>query len=525
MQVVSVSSRQSEVRKPAPPRARLQLGRDWVVALLDRDADYPDLSGAPRGRVFVNRGTGELVELVAEASEPGLGSWLEIPIPEHGQRHRWFRAFLASIGCEDEYDGSIGRWLKVYGSDARFRMWSAFRAERVADHATATCRRAGIDAEIVSRSDAEADGVSLLITDDASLATACERWSAADLIGVDTEFVRERTYYPRPGLIQVADHEGVELVDPTGISDFGPLAALLTNASVTKLMHAGDEDLDVVDLLTGVTPVGVFDTQLAGAFAGYGIASSYASLVEVLLGVALDKGLTRSDWLSRPLSSAQLHYASLDVLYLAPMHERLSRELPALGRAAWFEEELQHRRRAWAVSRHPEGAYTRVKRRGKLAPPRHAVLRALSQWREVEAMARDMPRRHLLTDEVLVALASTPDLDAASLDDVEGLSPRARARYGEALLTCIDVARADGPAALDSRINLRPYADTLVRLKEIVKHEADTRTLPPELVGSRRALEALVVSVVTNGDIPLEFRGWRFDVVTQRLLECINSPN
>lgn len=149
MQVVSVSSRQSEVRKPAQPRARLQLCRDWVVAHLDRDADYPDLSVAPRGRVFVNRETGELVELVPEASGPGSDSWLEIPLPEHGQRHRWFRAFLRSIGCEDEYDGSIGRWLKAYGSDVRFRMWSTFRAERVADHATATCFRAGIDAEIV----------------------------------------------------------------------------------------------------------------------------------------------------------------------------------------------------------------------------------------------------------------------------------------------------------------------------------------------------------------------------------------
>ena len=127
-----------------------------------------------------------------------------------------------------------------------------------------------------------------------------------------------------------------------------------------------------------------------------------------------------------------------------------------------------------------------------------------------------------MTDEVLVALASTPDLDAASLDNVEGLSQRARARYGEALLTCIDASRADGPTALDSSINLRPYAKTLVRLKEIVKHEADTRTLPRELVASRRALEALVVSVVTNGDIPLEFRGWRFEVVTQRLLDCIH---
>ena len=368
--------------------------------------------------------------------------------------------------------------------------------------------------------------MSSLITDDAGLATACERWSAAGLIGLDTEFVRERTYYPRPGLIQVADSTGVVLVDPTVISDFGPFGELLTNASVTKLMHACDEDFDVFDVLTGVTPSGVCDTQLAGAFAGHGFASSYANLVEVLLGVVLDKGLTRSDWLKRPLSPAQLHYAALDVLYLAPMHERLSRELAALGRVAAFEEELQHHRRAWTESRQPEGAYLRVKRRGKLAPAQHAVLRALSHWREIEAANRDMPRRHLLTDEVLVTLASAPDLDASSLDKIEGMSPRARARYGQALLTCIDAARNEGPAAIDEPVNLRPYESTLVRLKEIVKHEADTRTLPPELLASRRALEALVVSVATNGgDVPLEFRGWRFDVVTQRLLERINSPN
>ncbi len=366
--------------------------------------------------------------------------------------------------------------------------------------------------------------MSSLITDDAGLATACERWWAAGLIGLDTEFVRERTYYPRPGLIQVADSKGVELVDPVGISDFGPLAALLTNASVTKLMHACDEDLDVFDVLTGVTPRGVCDTQLAGAFAGYGFASSYASLVEVLLGVVLDKGLTRSDWLKRPLSSAQLHYAALDVLHLAPMHDRLSQELAALGRVAAFEEELQHRRRAWAVSRQPEGGYLRVRRRGKLTPAQHAVLRALSYWREVEAMNRDMPRRHLLTDDVLVILAAAPDLDAALLDKIEGLSPRARARYGESILTCIDAARSEGPAAIDEPVSLRPHAGTLVRLKEIVKHEADARKLPQELLASRRALEALVVSVVTNGgDVPQEFRGWRFDVVTRSLLDCLHS--
>ncbi len=151
MQSVNFSSHLSDLTKQTQPRVRVQLCGASIVALLDRDADYPDPFGPPRGRVFANRETGELVELVPEAKQPCSESWLEIPIPEHGQRHRWFRAFLSSVGREDEYDGSIGRWLKAYGSDVRCRMWSTFRAERVVNHTIATCRRAGIDAEIVPR--------------------------------------------------------------------------------------------------------------------------------------------------------------------------------------------------------------------------------------------------------------------------------------------------------------------------------------------------------------------------------------
>ena len=368
--------------------------------------------------------------------------------------------------------------------------------------------------------------MSSLITSDADLAAACERWSAAGVIGVDTEFVRERTYHPRPGLIQVADGDGVAMVDPLGISAFGPLEGLLADSSVVKLMHACDEDLEVLELLTGVTPRGVFDTQLAGAFAGYGFSLGYRSLVEVLLDVVLDKGETRSDWLRRPLSPTQLRYAALDVVYLSPMHERLSREMAALGRAAWFEEELEHRRRARAIDKQPEAAYLRVRRREALPPAHHAVLRALSQWREAEAMARDMPRRHLLTDEVLIRLASEPARDAASLENIQGLSQRAVARYGQAIVTCIDAARTQGPADADAPVDLRPYADTMKRLREIARKEADARKLPPELLANRRALEALVISVMINvGDIPQEFQGWRFDVITKTLLDCIHDSN
>ena len=373
----------------------------------------------------------------------------------------------------------------------------------------------------MARTDSELHVRSSLIAVDVDLADACERWATAGVIGIDTEFVRERTYYPRPGLIQVADAGGVAMVDPVEISDFTPLERLLADSSVVKVMHACDEDMEVLELLTGVAPGRVFDTQLAAAFAGYGFSLGYSGLVEVLLDVILDKGATRSDWLRRPLLPAQLHYAALDVAYLPPLYERLSRELAALDRIAWFEEELDSRRRARTVDKHPEATYLRIRRRESLSPADHAVLRALSQWREAEAMVRDIPRRHLLPDDVLIALASTPTLDPTSLANIQGLSPRAAAHYGPAILACIEAARTRGPGEIDTPTKLRPYAGTLTRLKEIVRREADARKLPPELLGNRRALEALLTSIVTDGgDIPLEFQGWRFDVVTASLLEA-----
>ena len=171
----------------------------------------------------------------------------------------------------------------------------------------------------------------MLITSNADLAAACGRWSAARVIGVDTEFFRERTYYPLPALVQVADGDGVVIVDPLRISDFTPLAAVLADASIVKLIHACSEDLEVLELLTGAVPRGVLDTQLAGAFAGHGYSLGYRSLVKALMDVVLDKGETRSNWLGRPLSPTQLRYAALDVVYLLPMHRRLSQELSALG--------------------------------------------------------------------------------------------------------------------------------------------------------------------------------------------------
>ena len=362
------------------------------------------------------------------------------------------------------------------------------------------------------------------IASHADLAAACGRWSTAGVIGVDTEFVRERTYYPIPALIQVTDGDGVALVDPLSFSDFAPLAGLLRDRSVVKVMHAWGEDLEVLERLTGDTPRGVFDTQLAGAFAGHGYSLGYRALVKELTHVELDKGETRSKWLRRPLSPAQRRYAALDVAYLLPMHRQLSRELVACGRVAWFEEESEHQRRARAVDKLPEVAYLKVRRRGALSPSLHAVLRGLARWRETEAMARDIPRRHLLSDEVMMALAKASPADATALRRVRGLSERAAARYEQSLLATIETARGQGPVALDALLNLRLHAGTLDRFRQVVRRVADALRLPPELLASRRGLEALLVSVLGNDDIPGEFQGWRFDVVTKQLLDGMQTP-
>ncbi len=359
-----------------------------------------------------------------------------------------------------------------------------------------------------------------MISSDASLAAACQRWSDAGLIGLDTEFIQERTYHPRPALVQVSDAQGVLLVDPTKISEFGPLVEVLADPSVVVVMHACTEDFKVLKILTGSTPRQVFDTQLGAAFAGHRFSLGYRELVETLLNVTLEKGETRSNWLKRPLSPSQVHYATLDVLYLLPLYRHLSAELKRMRRTSWLEEEFAHQRRIHAADSRPEASYLRIQGRSVLSPPRHAVLRRLSAWRETVAMARDMPRRHLLPDRALIALAGAPPPTGGRLQSVNGISPRFRRRYESTVAKRIRAALADGPAGVDYPTNMRPHADTLARMRNTARQAAEHLGLAPEVLATRRALESLLAATLKHEPIPPEFQGWRHAVVTPALLDC-----
>ncbi len=361
------------------------------------------------------------------------------------------------------------------------------------------------------------------ITGEAHFAKACRRWAAARVIGLDTEFIRERTYYPRPALLQVSDAEGAILVDTTAISDYGPLAEVLADPDAVVVMHACGEDLEVLEVMTGTRPRRIFDTQLAAAFAGLGFGLGYRALVATLLDISLDKGETRSDWLRRPLSPSQLHYATRDVLYLLPLYRHLSGALDRLQRSAWVEEEFAHQRRAAATGSRPEAAYLRIRGRGTLSPAGHAVLRRLCAWREREAMRRDRPRRHLLSDEALLALADAAVRTAGRSNPGRAMPAPVQRRYGSIVAECIRDALADGPTDADHLVDLRPHTETLVQMRDATRQAAQQCALAPELLAPRRALQSLLTATLKEEAIPPEFQGWRNAVVTPALLDCLRS--
>ncbi len=340
-----------------------------------------------------------------------------------------------------------------------------------------------------------------------------------DEIGIDTEFERTRTYYSRPALVQVFDGEHVSLIDPLAIDDFEPLGELLRCPAVRKVMHASEGDIEVLEQLTGITPQPVFDTQTAAGFTGYGYSPGYRKLVQMLLAKELAKNETRSDWLKRPLSDAQIVYAAHDVVHLLPMFRRLRRELIALGRDAWLDEEIDLVQKRRAADRDPRRAYRRIRQTRRLAPAELGRLRELAAWRELEARKRDLPRQRIATDNSLVAIAATGPANAEELADISELSAKAVKRYARSLLGVIEQVQASDTPPTPEPAMERRHAPWLKALKALVNQKADSLNMPAPLLAQARTLESLVVAAAAGKhEIPEQLRGWRETVIGTELL-------
>ncbi len=361
-----------------------------------------------------------------------------------------------------------------------------------------------------------------------ALARACRSWQRLPAIGIDTEFVRERTFYPGLGLIQVSDGDVSFLIDVVAISDLEPLRAVLSSPEVTKVFHSCGEDLEALHHRFGEFPRGVFDTQVAATLTGEGGSIGYAALAASMFGVELPKDKTRTHWLRRPLDDAQLRYAALDVVYLLPAWERLRERLRGLGRESWLREELEPLFDAERFLPDPERFYLRIGASRSLAPRQLAVLRALCAWRERQARRRNLPRNFVVREKALVDVARRSPRAQKALAAIDSLRPGDVKRHGAALLRqvrrALDLPDAELPRPAPA-LDLRPHRGKVKRLRSLVSRVADELSLPPEVVANRKTVERLVRRAVAGTEpvLPEELRGWRREVVGERLLDLLES--
>jgi ribonuclease D len=366
-----------------------------------------------------------------------------------------------------------------------------------------------------------------LITDTATLTALIDRLSQSPFVAVDTEFMRENTYWPELCLIQIADEQEAAAIDPLaeGI-DLKPLLDLLVdNREVLKVFHAGGQDLEIVHNLTGKVPIPLFDTQVAAMALGYGEQVGYSSLIESMLGHSLDKGARFTDWSRRPLDKRQIDYAIADVTHLSTIFPRMVDKLRKNGRGGWLDEEMERLADPSSFAFPPEDAWKRLK-----LPSRNPAvlgrLKALAGWRETEARNKNLPRGRIVKDETLGELSSHPPKTQDDLGRIRGLSAGWKNNdIGARMMAALAESSPLGPEDLPDREPRRPGLTkdaALVSdlLKLLLKIRSKETGVASKLIARTDELEMLAAGVRDGLNI---LRGWRFEQFGRDALDLVEG--
>lgn len=363
-----------------------------------------------------------------------------------------------------------------------------------------------------------------LISTTEELASACSRLAAHPFVTVDTEFLRETTYYPKLCLVQMASPDEAVMVDPLAEGlDLAPLMALMTDQNVVKVFHAARQDLEIVWMLGRVLPTPLFDTQVAAMVCGYGDSVGYEQLVNDLAKARIDKSSRFTDWSRRPLSEAQLVYAESDVTHLRDIYLALQADLAASGRESWVAEEMAVLNSPGTYEVKPENAWQRLK--GRLRKPKElAVLMELAAWREREAQHRDVPRQRVLKDDALMDIVQRAPRSAEALGELRSVpNGFERSRAGGEVLAAVGRALALDPQSLPrlERERGRPSNGAVLDLlKVLLKATADAERVAPKIIASTDDLEEIASD--DEADVPA-LHGWRREIFGEKALALKNG--
>ncbi len=357
------------------------------------------------------------------------------------------------------------------------------------------------------------------------LSQSLPRWQQASPLALDTEFIRVDTFFPKLGLVQLGDGQGEALVDPVAIGDLSMLAPLLGRDGPLKILHACSEDLEVLSTLAPAGVGVVHDTQIALALLGEGLQVGYQKALQLVLGIDIPKDASRSDWLQRPLSQQQRDYAALDVRHLPALYDELRTRLQT--RELWdiYQTECDETCRL-PVAVDPDTAWQDHPNAWRLRRGELAVLKALMAWREREAVARDVPRGHLLKPLSLFELARRQPKNVFGLSDIPELNPRVARRDGEQLLALIAEARELPEAEQPPRLPLplpREAGSVYDELKQALQPVVARSGVPLEVLWRKRLADRVVLTAVDGGLEEAEsvLAGWRAPLLREPVLAVL----
>ncbi|GFO72680.1 ribonuclease D [Bathymodiolus japonicus methanotrophic gill symbiont] len=357
----------------------------------------------------------------------------------------------------------------------------------------------------------------------AELQDLCQKMQQEPWLAIDTEFLREKTYYPKFCLLQVATLEWVACVDPIALEgELEELFAIINDPAIIKVLHSCRQDVEIFYQLSGKLPAPVYDTQLVAPLLGFQENTGYAMLVSGFLNINLSKIHTRTDWSQRPLSPEQLKYAADDVIYLAKIYQMMQEKLQALGREDWLKEDFEQLMNEDLYDIPPENAWLKIRGKNKLTGKQLAIVQVLAEWREQLAKKDNRPKNWVLRDELILDMAKLQPLNLKALSDIRGMNDGFVRRYGKQVCELIDNARGLPGLKLKNKANnkKKPGQEAVLDiLTGVVRLRADENSLNPVILATRKDLEKLLLDEQQSSLL----HGWRFSMVGQELQQLLQG--
>ncbi len=356
------------------------------------------------------------------------------------------------------------------------------------------------------------------------LVALCEKIQKTPWLALDTEFLREKTYYSKFCLLQIATPDWVACVDPLALPDLDILFDAIYQPTIVKVFHSCHQDLEIFYQLSGKVPGPLFDTQVAAPLLGYQDNPGYAMLVSSLLNINLNKAHTRADWSKRPLAEAEIQYAADDVIYLCQIYQIMLQKLTELGRVDWLKEDFKalEAHRNYEVS--PRDAWLKIRGKNKLTAKQLSIIQTLAEWRELTAQAENRPKTWLLRDELIFDIAKLQPETVAELAAIRSINERTVNRYGQKLCELIVAAKNKEPIPLkekDRAIKKNQQHEAIVDiLSALVRIRAEENSLNPNILATRKDLETLLFN--EDEDCPL-LHGWRYSMAGKELVGLLKG--